>query len=135
MSVLVDTSAWSLYLRKRIPAESEVSDKVDRLIQDDRACLIGSIRQELLSGIRHPQQFNRLRAILDAYPDQQLFTTDYVRAAEMFNICRAQGVQGDHIDFLICAAAERLDMPILTTDKDFLHYRKSLPIRLYEVPD
>ena len=42
-----------------------------------------------------------------------------------------KGVQGSHIDFLICAVAVRLSVEIYTTDKDFLNYQKHLPIQLY----
>jgi hypothetical protein len=33
---------------------------------------------------------------------------------------------------LICAMAYRYDVPIFTTDPDFLGYAKHLPIRLHE---
>ena len=46
------------------------------------------------------------------------------KAAECYNICRSAGIQGSHIDFLICAFAERENAPIFTTDKDFFHYAK-----------
>jgi predicted nucleic acid-binding protein len=34
-------------------------------------------------------------------------------------------------DFLICAVAVRKKLQIFTTDVDFQHYRKHLPITLY----
>ena len=62
-----------------------------------------------------------------------IFDDDYIQAAEFYNICRKNGVQGSHIDFLICAVAVRLSVEIYTTDKDFLNYQKHLPIKLYSV--
>jgi predicted nuclease of predicted toxin-antitoxin system len=53
------------------------------------------------------------------------------RAAEHFNTCRAQGVQGSNTDFPICAVAERRSLPILTTDTDFTRLARILPITLY----
>jgi len=43
-----------------------------------------------------------------------------------------QGIQGSHIDFLICVVAARLKFKIFTTDKDFKFYSKHLPISLLE---
>jgi predicted nucleic acid-binding protein len=68
---------------------------------------------------------------LRAFPDLQLDAEDYERAAEFFNIARGRGIQGSNTDFLICAAAERRDMAIMTTDADFEQYRQHLPIRLH----
>jgi len=44
---------------------------------------------------------------------------NYERAAELFNLCLAKGVQGSNTDFLICAVAERSNCTLFTTDKDF----------------
>jgi hypothetical protein len=56
---------------------------------------------------------------------------DYICAAQNFNKCRAQGIQGSHIDFLICAVAMNHHLCILTTDKDFIHYQKVLPLDVW----
>jgi predicted nucleic acid-binding protein len=60
-----------------------------------------------------------------------LESADFERAAEHFKTCRAQGVQGSNTDFLICAAAERRNLPILTTDADFTRFAAILPIMLH----
>ena len=60
-------------------------------------------------------------------------TEDYERAAELFNLCRAKGVQGSNTDFLICAVAERNNCNLFTTDKDFQLYSKYIPVKLHHV--
>ena len=55
---------------------------------------------------------------------------DVARAAEHFNWCRVQGVQGSTPDFLLCAVAERRNLPILTNDADFTRVAAILPVRL-----
>jgi predicted nucleic acid-binding protein len=40
-------------------------------------------------------------------------------------------LQGSNTDFLICAAAERREFPILTADEDFAQFAKVLPIALH----
>lgn len=100
------------------------------LVADGRATLIGAIRQELLSGIKNQVQFLKLRTTMAAFDDIVLTREDYERAAEYLNLCRSQGIQGSNTDFLICAAAQARKLPILTTDNDFVLYKKYLPIEL-----
>jgi predicted nucleic acid-binding protein len=107
-------------------------DELTELIQEARALLIGPIRQELLSGIPDVRQFNALRDRLRAFNDVSIHESDYERAAEFSNSCRQAGVQGSHVDFLICSVAAGNSAAILSTDKDFIRYAKHLPITLHE---
>lgn len=134
MKVLVDTSVWSLALRRRAPAAKSVGE-LGRLVRQGRVAMLGPIRQELLSGIRDAAVFRRLRDHLEAFADEPLLQEDYERAAEHYNTCRAAGVQGSNTDFLVCAVAERRAFPILTTDADFGRYAALLPVRLHRVEE
>lgn len=130
--VLVDTCVWSLAFRSGTREESAFADQLTQLIDDNQVKIIGPIRQELLSGYSEKNAFDKLRQKLAYFPNEQLLDIDYESAAEYSNICRAKGIQGSHTDFLICAAAVRLKYTIFTTDKDFKHYSKHLPISLLE---
>lgn len=131
MSVIVDTSVWSLALRRQTSATSNpVVERLKHLISDDQVTMVGTIRQEILSGIKHSDQFNRLRDYLRAFPDIPLSSEDYELAATFFNTCRSQGVQGSNTDFLICAIAHYRNFPILTTDKDFKYFQQYIPVHL-----
>lgn len=103
MKVIVDTVIWSLAFRRNT-VEPTYRDLLTDLISDGRVVLLGVVRQEVLSGIRHTEQFERLKQALRAFPNQVLDTEDYELAAEYFNLCRQQGIQGANTDFLICAA-------------------------------
>jgi predicted nucleic acid-binding protein len=132
VKVLVDTSVWSLALRRRAtPVAQPAVEELRRLIAAGRAAMVGPIRQELLSGIREKDAFAKLRAQLEAFPDEPIVTADYERAAEHFNACRARGLQGSNTDFLLCAIAQRQRMAILTTDEDFSRYAKVIPFVLH----
>ncbi len=131
MSVLVDTSVWSLALRRRNPAGEGAVRELQELIREGRVHLIGPIRQEVLSGIREAAQYQTLRDRLRSFPDLPLETVDHERAAEHFNLCRRHGVQGSNTDFLLCAVAERHNLAILTTDGDFESFSRHLPISLH----
>lgn len=137
MDVLVDTSIWSLYLRRRRSnvngAEERERLELAELVEEDRVVMIGVVRQEILSGIRHSAQFEWLRDVLRNFPDEPAMTRDHERAAEHFNTCRSLGVQGAQGDMLICAVAERLGTAIFTADQDFTRYAQSLPISLHAI--
>lgn len=137
MSVLVDTTIWSLALRRRPQQlsleESRLVEVWAELVSSGRAVLIGPVRQEVLSGIRSEGVFEALHEKLSSFRHLAIASGDYVQAARFFNLCRSHGIAGSHIDMLICAAAYRYDVPIFTTDPDFAGYAKHVPIRLYGI--
>lgn len=128
--VLVDTCVWSLALRNRAPKEASIANRLTQLIDDNQVRIIGPIRQELLSGYTDKNRFERLRQKLIYFPNEPIFDADYESAAEYSNFCRSKGIQGSHTDYLICAVSIRAKFKIYTTDKDFQHYSKHLPVSL-----
>ena len=138
MKVLVDSAVWSLVFRRRRqdlnPVEAAIRDEFTELLKEDRAHMIGAIRQEVLSGVRDEKQFEMLRAGLRPFPDEELSADDYETAAAASNTCRAAGISGSAIDFLICAVAMRRKWLIFSTDRDYMHYQKRLPIDLHAAP-
>ena len=128
--VLVDTCVWSLALRSHSPKETAIANRLTQLIDDNQVRIIGPIRQELLSGYTDKSSFDRLRQKLIYFPNEPIFDADYESAAEYSNICRSNGIQGSHTDFLICTISIRAKFQIFTTDKDFQRYIKYLPISL-----
>lgn len=135
MNTLVDTSVWSLALRRKprdlsAPEKSTVAELTE-VIQEGRARIIGLIRQELLSGIKMPAQFEKLRATLRSFPDEPINTSDYEAAAKASNDCRSKGVVVSLVDILICAIAFPRGWSIFTTDPDFRNYATILPIKLH----
>ena len=132
MKVLVDTPIWSYALRTRNNEYQNEIDQLESLIRDQRALIIGPIRQEILSGYSDLRKFRKLKEKLSFFENTPIQDIDYEFAAELCNQCRKNGVQGSHIDFLISAVAKRIDVPIFTTDKDFLRYQKVISIKLFE---
>ncbi len=132
MNVIVDTVIWSLAFRRQAGNTAHQAALTD-LITDGRVALLASVRQEVLSGIKHEAQFEKLKLSLRAFPDMMLSTQDYELAAQFFNQCRHQGLQGANTDFLICAAAVNHNCEIFTTDQDFYRFARVLPISLYQL--
>jgi predicted nucleic acid-binding protein len=137
MNVLVDTTIWSLALRRRRERlsrdEARLVFEWEELVEEQRVRLIGMVRQETLSGIAVATEYIRLRDVLRAFDDTPVHTADHEQAAEHFNQCRAHGIQGTPVDMLLCAVAQRLEYSIFTTDRDFVSYSKHLPITLHQV--
>ena len=134
MKVVVDTSVWSLALRRQKQPEDAYVDLFKELISDGRVVLLGAIRQEILSGIRYQEQYEKLKTNLRAFPDLRLKEDDYEIAASFYNRCHEKGVQGSNTDYLICSAASRRSYQILTTDKDFDYFKEHLSVNLLK-PD
>ena len=121
MDLVVDTSVWSLVLRR------DRVDPRDAHVRTLRACLdgghgvflLGPILQELLDGLRSAEQFDRLLAALEPFPLAPLQRATYALAAQMRNDCRRKGIQAGPTDFLVAAACVELGFPLLTADRDF----------------
>jgi predicted nucleic acid-binding protein len=121
VNLAVDTSVWSLVLRRDLVNER------DAHVRAFRACieaghglfLVGPILQELLDGLRSERQFSRLLSVLKAVPLAPLHRNTYVLAAQLRNDCRRKGVQAGAVNFLIAAACVESGYPLLTADQDF----------------
>ena len=135
MNALVDTSVWSLALRRKTESlstnERLLVAELSELIREGRARVIGLVRQELLSGIKAAEQYERLRLYLRSFPDEVVDTSDYEEAAKAGNRCRAKGVVVSIVDILLCAVAIKRQWAIFTTDPDFSNYAKVLPLRIH----
>jgi predicted nucleic acid-binding protein len=133
MKVIVDTCVWSHALRINSSKDEKIIKALTELIRDVRVQLIGPIRQEILSGIKSEKRFMKLKEYSLAFWDLTLEAADYEKAAEFFNICRRNGIQGSNTDFLLCAVAFHRDLEIFTIDKDFNNFKKYIPLKLYEI--
>ena len=120
MRVLVDTSAWSLALRKQQGRKHAAAAKLAVLIEQDQdICITGCIIQEVLQGLRSDAQFRRILSILEHVPLLPLGREDHVAAARLRRRCASRGIAGTTIDCQTAAAAIAHDCILLTADRDF----------------
>jgi predicted nucleic acid-binding protein len=135
MNVLVDTSVWSLALRRKSEnlnaTEKFVVPELSELVREGRARLIGLVRQELLSGIKTTEHYEKLRLHLRAFSDESIDTSDYEEAAKASNRCRGKGIVVSIVDILLCVVAIKREWAIFTIDPDFTNYAKVLPISIH----
>jgi predicted nucleic acid-binding protein len=131
MNIIVDTCVWTRFLQRARSTTDPVASELGRVIRADSVQMIGAIRQELLSGAHPDERFGKLRDYLRFFPNLPQDEQDDERAADYYNTCRRNGVQGSGTDFLICALAVRHNLKIFTVDKDFESYASCLPIKLH----
>ena len=131
MDVIIDTCVWSAVMRRRQP-DLTISAELQKLFSQGRARMIGIIRQELLTGIKHENQFEILKSKLRAFVDIEITQETHEFAAELANKCIAKGFQGSHSDFLICAAAKMGKHYIYSLDQDFIGFSKVIGLNLYK---
>lgn len=120
MTLLVDTSVWSLALRRdTVPATPEVRALRDALLGAAQVVTTGLILQELLQGFSRPKArielIQAFASLAFLQPDRQ----DHIDAAEVRNACRRRGVQLGTVDALLVQLCIRHELTMLTTDHDF----------------
>jgi predicted nucleic acid-binding protein len=135
VSLFVDTSVWSLALRRdRASVAPEVLALRRALEGGDAVVTTGLILQELLQGFAGPrarrQIIERFWALPLLVPDRQ----DHVEAAQVRNRCRRAGVQIGTIDALLAQICIRYDLTLLTTDRDFELAASHCPLNVWRAP-
>jgi predicted nucleic acid-binding protein len=131
MSLFVDTSVWSLALRRDgRPSEPAVLLLSDALAHGRDVLTTGLVLQELLQGFGGPKArqsiVERFRHLPILVPTRE----DHVQAAEIRNRCRRKGVQAGTIDALIAQLCVHHELQLLTMDRDFHHMARIIPLEL-----
>jgi predicted nucleic acid-binding protein len=132
VSLFVDTSVWSLALRRDRPADrAEVGVLVRALEGGETLLTTGLVLQELLQGFAGPksraQIVERFSALPLVVPDRD----DHIDAAELRNHCRRKGVQIGTIDTLLAQLCIRHGLTMVTTDADFTHVAEHSRLELW----
>ena len=135
MSLFVDTSVWSLALRRDQQSDrAEVGVLVRALESGEEILATGLILQELLQGFAGPksraQIVERFSALPLIVPDRE----DHMDAAELRNHCRRKGVQVGTIDALLAQLCLRHDLTMLSADGDFKLVAEHSSLKLWSQP-
>lgn len=130
-SLFVDTSVWSLALRRDAPpGHVAVALLRTALLEGGTVLITGIVLQELLQGFHGPKDQARILERLQVLPFLNPTRGTHVRAAMLRNTCRRHGVQLGTIDALIAQLCIEHDLALLTTDQDFTHAARFIPLRL-----
>jgi predicted nucleic acid-binding protein len=137
LNLFVDTSVWSLALRRDRPGGEKAGGPAVPFLEDAlrRSATVyttGLVLQELLQGFSGPKARAAILASFAALallvPDRE----DHVAAAELRNGCRRRGLQIGTIDALLAQVCLRHDLLMLTTDADFMHVARFFPLRVWK---
>ena len=131
MNVLVDTSVWSLALRRDAPPDLPEVRELRRLLGAGIACCTGLVLQELLQGFSKPKAGKQIISYFSALPLLVPDREDHVHAAGIRNQCRRKGIQAGTIDALLAQLCMRYELTMLTTDRDFHHIAAVVPLSVW----
>ena len=121
MSLFVDTSVWSLALRRdRDSSVPEVQALRIALEGGHSVLTTGVVLQELLQGFSGPRASSVIIERFEALPLLQPDRRDHIEAAELRNRCRRAGVQIGTIDAVLAQLCIRHGLTLLTADRDFV---------------
>jgi hypothetical protein len=132
VSLFVDTSVWSLALRRDVAGTvPEVSRLREAIDSGEAIFTTGLVLQELLQGFSGPKArteiLERFAALPLIVPDRD----DHAAAAEVRNSCRRSGVQIGTIDALLIQLCRRYELVMLSTDRDFHNAAAQSSFRLW----
>ncbi|MFZ5693640.1 MAG: type II toxin-antitoxin system VapC family toxin [Pseudomonadota bacterium] len=132
MSLFVDTSVWSLALRRDRPDAGAEVARLTRAVDDGEPLYTtGLILQELLQGFSGPKAREQIVDHFSALPLIVPDRTDHIHAAELRNHCRRKGVQIGTINALFAQLCIRHGLTMLTADDDFRHVAKHAALKVW----
>lgn len=129
--ILVDTSVWSLALRRDATPPIPETQRLRQALIDGEVVTTGLILQELLQGFHGPRAKLQIESRFAALPLLNPDRLDHADAAEVRNCCRRAGVQLGTIDALLAQLCIRHGLKILTTDRDFTLAARHVPLQLW----
>lgn len=133
MTLLVDTSVWSLAFRRDGEQQAPQVIALRAALEGGDSIFITSIiLQELLQGFSGPKARKELLEKFSALPMLVPDRTDHVGAAELRNRCRCAGVQLGTVDALIAQLCVRHDLTLLTLDGDFAAAAKHSELKVWK---
>ena len=136
MTLLVDTSVWSLALRRDAAVtDPEVQELKDALLGTEVVVTTGLVLQELLQGFSGPKANAQIIERFAALPLLQPDREDHIAAAGLRNTCRRAGVQIGTVDAVLAQLCIRHDMLLLSTDNDFARAAKHCPLRVWSATE
>jgi len=125
--VLVDTSAWIDFFRKREPFYTIVH----QLIDEDRVCCLDMILAELIQGARSDREIEVLKDFLHAFDFIQEHAGLWEQAGLLSYNMRRKGKSLGLADCFIAVVAHTNKVELLTLDKHFKDIKAEIGLRLY----
>jgi predicted nucleic acid-binding protein len=135
--MLVDTSVWSLILRRKNPKVSNKREAaaIDMLVYGllrEKVVTSPTVVTELTTGTSDAVR-EQIQSALSRFPSLPITPQIMQRATAIQRTCRSKGVQIGYRDCEIIATAEAAGCLILALDRDFEHAQRILGSELVVV--
>jgi predicted nucleic acid-binding protein len=132
LSLFIDTSVWSLALRRDRPADVPEVGALERALGGGELVVTtGLVYQEVLQGFRGPRDQASIVARFAALPMLTPDRHDHFEAAQLRNRARRRGVQVGTIDAILAQLCIRYELRLLTVDADFTRVAEREPLELW----
>jgi len=132
LSLFVDTSVWSLALRRDAPSDAPHVLALRRALQSGELILTtGLVLQELLQGFSGPKAREQILEQFSALPLLVPDRADHTEAALLRNTCRRHGIQIGTIDALLAQLCMHHGLKMLSSDQDFQGVAKHCTLQLW----
>ncbi len=126
--VLVDTSAWIEFFRKKDPYYRVVLELTD----DARVCCVGIVLAELLQGAKSRKGFDVLKEFLYVFDFLPETIELWRKAGELSSLLRQKGKVVGLSDCYISVTASSNNAKLLTLDRHFEVIGKETGLNFYE---
>ncbi|MBI3399531.1 MAG: PIN domain-containing protein [Deltaproteobacteria bacterium] len=127
--ILVDTSVWIEFFRKKEPYYKIVGNWID----EDRICCIGLVLAELLQGVKTEKELSVIKDFLYVFEYLNESKELWEKAGELSFHLSKKGIRAGLSDCYIAAASRENEVGIITLDKHFGLIQKVIEIKLIEV--
>jgi predicted nucleic acid-binding protein len=132
LSLFVDTSVWSLALRRDEPLSAPQVVALIKAIQTGELIVTtGLVLQELLQGFSGPKAREQILDRFSALPLLAPDRVDHIEAAALRNKCRRQGFRVGTIDALLAQLCIRHSLVMLSSDRDLQAIAAFCELRLW----
>ena len=132
MDLFVDTSVWSLAMRRDAEPDGPAVERLRQALESGEGVFTtGLVLQELLQGFGGPKSRDGIVERFGALPFLVPDRADHVEAAALRSACRRNGSRVGTIDALLAQLCVRHELVMLTTDRDFELMAGHVQLRLW----
>lgn len=127
-NILVDTSAWIEFFRRKEPYYSAVLELVD----NDMVCCIGIVLAELLQGAKSEKELNTIKEFLHVFDFLPESIESWKKAGELSYTMKQKGRAIGLSDCYIAVVTRSNNVKLLTLDKHFGILKKEIELLFYD---
>ncbi len=125
--ILVDTSAWIEFFRKK---ESAISLMVREALNLNQACYAGPIAIELFQGAKTSKEVEIINQLLESIHYVEITLSHYHHAGEISHKAARSGKSFSIIDLILAVLAHDEQLTLLSLDTHFKEISRFCPLSL-----